>query len=106
MNGKHGPVLIGEVKGTPVGVVRFDIHKSSAEVSIYLVPDSDSKGWGSLLLKKSESWLQMQYPEVLCLHAKVLPDNIPSIKLFSKLNYIAKEQTSHVEFLKLVETCQ
>ena len=106
LNGKRGPVLIGEVKGTAVGVVRFDIQQSDAEVSIYLVPDSNFKGWGSLLLKKSESWLRQHYPSVLTLHAKVLPDNSPSIQLFSKLNYIANEQTSPLEFLKLVESCQ
>jgi len=104
LNDKHGPILIGEVKGTPVGVVRFDIHQSDAEVSIYLVPESGFKGWGGVLLMKSESWLRLKYPKVLRLHANVLPDNSSSIKLFSKQNYVVDAHTSPMEFMKNMET--
>jgi UDP-2,4-diacetamido-2,4,6-trideoxy-beta-L-altropyranose hydrolase len=106
LSGKNGPLLIGEVNHLPIGVVRFDVHQSDAEVSIYGVPGIGSKGWGSLLLKKSEFWLKQQYPQVLNLRAKVLPDNTRSINLFEKLNYIAKAHTSPMVFEKLMERCQ
>jgi RimJ/RimL family protein N-acetyltransferase len=97
--------LIGEINHHPIGVVRFDVHESSAEVSIYLVPDSGFKGWGSLLLNQAESWLRLQYPEVRTLHAKVLPGNVASQKLFSRLNYVSSEKNAHHEFVKEMETC-
>jgi RimJ/RimL family protein N-acetyltransferase len=101
----HGPLLIGEIRDQAIGVVRFDIYESSAEVSIYLVPDSGLKGWGSLLLSHAESWLQRHFPQVVTLHAKVLPDNEPSKKMFAKLNYVAIETHSPLEYVKAVETC-
>jgi RimJ/RimL family protein N-acetyltransferase len=105
LRSEHGPLLIGEIRHQPIGVVRFDIHESSAEVSIYLVPDSGLKGWGSLLLSHAESWLRRQFPQVLTLHAKVLPNNEPSQKMFAKLNYVAIETHTPLEYVKAVETC-
>jgi UDP-2,4-diacetamido-2,4,6-trideoxy-beta-L-altropyranose hydrolase len=105
LSSEHGPLLIGEIRGQAIGVVRFDIHESSAEVSIYLVPDSGLKGWGSLLLSHAESWLQRHFPQVVTLHAKVLPDNEPSKKMFAKLNYVAIETHTPLEYVKAVETC-
>ena len=105
LRSEHGPLLIGEIRHQPIGVVRFDIHQSSAEVSIYLVPDSGLKGWGSLLLSHAESWLRRQFPQVLTLHAKVLPNNEPSQKMFAKLNYVSIETHTPLEFVKAVETC-
>jgi RimJ/RimL family protein N-acetyltransferase len=101
----HGPLLIGEIRDQAIGVVRFDIYESSAEVSIYLVPDSGLKGWGSLLLSHAEFWLQRHFPQVVTLHAKVLPDNEPSKKMFTKLNYVAIETHTPLEYVKAVETC-
>lgn len=105
LRSEHGPLLIGEIRGQAIGVVRFDIHESSAEVSIYLVPDSGLKGWGSLLLIHAESWLQRHFPQIVTLQAKVLPDNEPSKKMFAKLNYVAIETHTPLEYVKAVETC-
>lgn len=104
LRNKQGPLLIGEVRHQPIGVVRFDIHQSSAEVSIYLVPDSGLKGWGSLLLSQAESWLQQHFPQVVTLHAKVLPNNESSKKMFAKLNYVSIENHTPLEYVKAVET--
>jgi len=99
------PILVGEVDTKPVGVVRFDISKNEAEVSIYLVPDSEFKGWGGFLLDQAEAWLRHHYPEVRTLHALVLPNNEPSKKLFSKLNYTLSANQAQLVFVKDVEAC-
>ena len=103
---KNGdPILIGEVNDKPVGVVRFDIGRNDAEVSIYLVPESGFKGWGSYLLEEAENWLRHNHPEVATLHAQVLPHNRPSQKLFARLNYNLCVNGEQFEFLKTMEVC-
>lgn len=99
------PILIGEIDTKPVGVVRFDISTNEAKVSIYLVPDSEFKGWGGCLLDQAEVWLHHHYPEVTTLHAQVLPNNEPSKKLFTKLNYTLSVSQAQLDFVKDVEAC-
>jgi RimJ/RimL family protein N-acetyltransferase len=105
LKNSNRPILIGEIDTKPVGVVRFDISKNEAEVSIYLVPDSEFKGWGGCLLDQAEVWLRHNFPEVTTLHARVLPNNEPSKKLFTKLNYTLFTSQAQLEFVKDVEVC-
>ena len=105
LENSNRPILIGEIDTKPVGVVRFDISINEAEVSIYLVPDSEFKGWGGCLLDQAEVWLRHHYPEVTTLHAQVLPNNEPSKKLFTKLNYTLFARQAQLEFVKDVEAC-
>jgi len=105
LKNRNRPILIGEVDAKPVGVVRFDISTNKADVSIYLVPNSEFKGWGGCLLDQAEVWLRHNYPEVTTLHAQVLPNNEPSKKLFCKRNYtLSANQDQHV-FVKDMEAC-
>jgi UDP-2,4-diacetamido-2,4,6-trideoxy-beta-L-altropyranose hydrolase len=94
------PILIGETKRKPVGVVRFDITDDIADVSIYLVPDSGSSGLGRSLLTQAESWLKEHHPKLSFLRAKVLAKNTPSKKLFLSLEYVQKNAATEIEFLK------
>jgi UDP-2,4-diacetamido-2,4,6-trideoxy-beta-L-altropyranose hydrolase len=105
LKNSNRPILIGEIDTKPVGVVRFNISKNKAEVSIYLIPDSEFKGWGGCLLDQAEVWLRHHYPEVTTFHAQVLPSNEPSKKLFTKLNYTLFASQAQLEFVKDVEAC-
>jgi UDP-2,4-diacetamido-2,4,6-trideoxy-beta-L-altropyranose hydrolase len=98
LNRSNNIILIGEINSMPVGVVRFEIEKNKAEVSIYLVPDSGVRGCGFYLLSQAETWLKMHIENVKYLNAKVLQNNEPSNKLFVKLNYIS--QLSKFGYLK------
>ena len=80
-------LLIGFIDKIQFGVVRFDIKNDMAEVSIYLVPKSESKGQGKNLLLASESWLRKNHPEIKKINAIVLNENEASKKLFSSSNY-------------------
>jgi len=97
------PILIGEVKGEPIGVVRFDISDGVAEVSIYLVPDSGKSGLGRGLLSQAERWLRKHHPNLTAIRARVLSQNIPSRKLFQSLQYVPQNDTSQIEFVKIYE---
>jgi UDP-2,4-diacetamido-2,4,6-trideoxy-beta-L-altropyranose hydrolase len=96
------PILIGEIAGKPVGVVRFEINNTEAEVSIYLIPESDNRGFGQDLLRASERWLSINRPSVTTLRAIVLHKNRPSINLFSNLQYVQCSYADQIEFLKKI----
>jgi len=80
-------LLIAERDGLPVGVVRFDIQNSEAEISIYLVPDTNTLVRGRDLLQNAENWLAQHYPQVKILHAHVLGTNARSNQLFQAAGY-------------------
>jgi UDP-2,4-diacetamido-2,4,6-trideoxy-beta-L-altropyranose hydrolase len=94
------PILIGEVQQTPVGVVRFDIHDGTAEVSIYLVPEPSYRGLGRKLLSAAENWLVINRPKVSKLIAYVLQGNGASIRLFQSMGYVKKNDATQIEFEK------
>ena len=86
-------LLIGQRNEVPIGVVRFDIHNCAAEVSIYLVPDSQNSGLGRGLLRSSELLFARNYPKVNKLHANVLGQNERSHLLFQAAGYQIKSTT-------------
>ncbi|MBY0575394.1 MAG: UDP-2,4-diacetamido-2,4,6-trideoxy-beta-L-altropyranose hydrolase [Gallionellaceae bacterium] len=80
-------LLIGHCKGSPVGVVRFDIKGNEASISIYLVPDISQPAQGRDLLQCAEHWLTANRPEVNKISACVLGSNDRSRRLFSGAGY-------------------
>ena len=80
-------LLIGERRGEPVGVVRFDIEGGTAEVSIYTAPARIGDGLGPDLLAAAEAWLEAHRPDVTGYTADVLGDNTASHGLFRTVGY-------------------
>jgi RimJ/RimL family protein N-acetyltransferase len=82
-------LLIGMINENQIGVVRFDIEKDVAEVSIYLVPEKDyfGKGKGKGLLLASEEWLKINHPEIKSIDATVMSGNEVSKRLFLGSGY-------------------
>jgi UDP-2,4-diacetamido-2,4,6-trideoxy-beta-L-altropyranose hydrolase len=80
-------LLIGERQGTPVGVVRFDLRGSEAQISIYLVPGEHPPGEGRCLLESAEQWLAAHRPRVTGVGAEVLAGNTRSERLFLGSGY-------------------
>lgn len=80
-------LLIGHRKGSPVGVVRFDIRGDEAEVSIYLVPGIQRSGQGRDLLQSAEHWFAANRPRVRRVRAHVLGGNERSKRLFFGAGY-------------------
>lgn len=86
-------LLIGELDGVPVGVVRFDVHEHEAEVSIYLVPDVNNSGCGRGLLQSAEVWMKKNRRNVNTLRAQVLGENERSHHLFLAAGYEVEATT-------------
>ena len=97
--GSSRVLLIGYREGLAVGVVRFDFDGGEAEVSIYLVPDTQVRGLGRVLLIGAERWVAEFRPEAHTVRAHVLGGNEPSHRLFLRANYQV-ESTCFVKRLK------
>lgn len=82
-------LLIGEVKGLPVGVVRYDLSGSGALVSVYLVPGRLGSGFGAPLLRAADQWLRQNRPAVQSINAEILPGNEASRRVFAAAGYAA-----------------
>ena len=61
LSDKNVLFLIAELLSKPIGVIRFEIEKNEALISIYKVPKSP-KSFG--LIKKSSMWLFFNYPNI------------------------------------------
>jgi RimJ/RimL family protein N-acetyltransferase len=93
-------LLIGESDGVPIGVVRFDIWNSEAEISIYLVPETKASVRGRDLLQAAEQWCSFNRPAVSTLRAHVLGANERSQHLFLAAGYDV-ESTCYLKRLHL-----
>ncbi|PTU32371.1 UDP-2,4-diacetamido-2,4,6-trideoxy-beta-L-altropyranose hydrolase [Stenotrophobium rhamnosiphilum] len=81
-------LLIGEIDGRAIGVLRFDdLMSTETTVSIYLVPTELSKGYGPLLLRAGQRWLTAEYPKLRWIIAKIHVDNTPSVAAFTEAGY-------------------
>lgn len=81
------PLYIAEQAGSEVGVIRFDIDDTQAEVSLYLAPDLNGRGLGTQLLLLGEQKLLQERPNILKVVATVLAGNEASHRLFRRCGY-------------------
>ena len=84
-------ILLAEVESNPIGVIRFDLHNTSAEISIFINPDYIGQGFGRVIYLQAESYLKANRSgsntEIKQIKARVLADNIRSESFFSDLGY-------------------
>lgn len=82
-------ILVGEIGGRPIGVVRFDHDpgRDQAEVSIYLDPQINGIGLGTRLLAAAERFIAARPDAPATLVAQTLPGNDASARLFAALGY-------------------
>ncbi len=80
-------LLIGEINGAPLGVVRYDGGPSSTELSIYVAPDGDTAGGGLALLLAAQAWVRQHHPERFPISAEVLEGNEASHQLFRNAGF-------------------
>ena len=96
INDLNRPLLIGELNDFPIGVVRFDIKRNQAEVSIYVIPEEQNSGHGAELLQSAENWLSQHCLEVNSILAQALGENSRSHRLFISANY-KLDATSYIK---------
>jgi len=80
-------VLLAEVGKEPRGVLYFAVDGAIVEVSIHLRPGFWGKGLGSAILRDGLVWLKNTIPMVNLVVAKIIPNNIASIKIFESQGF-------------------
>jgi RimJ/RimL family protein N-acetyltransferase len=93
-------LLLGSSAGIDFGVVRFDFIDSEKVItSIYLNPSVTGRGLGRKLLIKGLAWVRDNYPEIKSVIAEIIPQNIPSIRLFESLGFYKTHSTLRLDLL-------
>jgi len=80
-------LLIGEIKGKPVGVLRYDLSGEEALISVYLVPGGQGQGVGTQLIRSGSVWLQEHQPRIKVVTAEILSTNVASLRAFAQAGY-------------------
>ena len=80
-------LLIGEMEGKPVGVLRYDLSGEEALISVYLVPGGQGKGVGTQLIRCGSVWLKEHQPRIKVVNAEILSVNVASLRAFEQAGY-------------------
>jgi RimJ/RimL family protein N-acetyltransferase len=83
-------LLVAEVAGTPIGVVRLDAKSSTWAyvVSVNLAPDVRGRGYAVPALAAARDWLKVHDPDARRLIAHIRPDNERSVRTFESAGYV------------------
>ena len=65
-------ILIAELHGRSIGVLRYDIDGRLAVISIYTVPGIKGYGIGTQIIRTGSKWLRRHFPDIHKIQAKVL----------------------------------
>lgn len=87
LNNPDRLLLIGELEGKPVGVLRYDLDGTHALVSVYLVPGNKGQGIGTELIRNGSGWLRRHYPTVDAVKAEIFRKNFASLRAFESAGY-------------------
>lgn len=82
-------ILIGEYRGSPIGMVRFDYKEDVAFVNILLDEAHRGAGFGKIILNEAISNAKGKWKR---LHALVKPENAASLALFQSLGFRAVDR--------------
>ncbi|MGO3209998.1 MAG: GNAT family N-acetyltransferase [Brachybacterium sp.] len=95
-------LYVVERGGAPVGTVRFDaLEAGEWEVSITLAPEARGVGLSRPVLAAGESAFLERHPGTV-LVAAILPDNLPSQRLFARAGYQLDQTRDDGDFDVLV----
>jgi UDP-2,4-diacetamido-2,4,6-trideoxy-beta-L-altropyranose hydrolase len=80
-------LLVAYCGHLPVGILRFDLAGSSAEVSLYLDPELTGIGLGTRLLREAQRWIAAEQPALRRLTAHVKESNSASAAAFASAGF-------------------
>jgi RimJ/RimL family protein N-acetyltransferase len=78
-------LLIGLYGTTPIGTARLDVEGNQAEISVTVAPECRGGGKGAQLIAMATKW-GMKHGLTTVI-ARVKPENVASIKAFTKAGY-------------------
>ncbi|OEU54982.1 MAG: UDP-2,4-diacetamido-2,4,6-trideoxy-beta-L-altropyranose hydrolase [Desulfuromonadales bacterium C00003096] len=92
-------LLVGEIDGKPVGVLRYNLCGDEALISVYLVPGCEGQGVGSQLIRSGSLWLRKNQPHLKVVNAEIQSSNIASIRAFTWAGF----QKHHVTYQEVLQ---
>jgi spore coat polysaccharide biosynthesis protein SpsF len=99
LKNKNSFFLIAFIKKSKnIGAIRYEKDKEIFKVSITIKKNFRKKGYGSLILKKSENFLKKGSVII----AKIKKNNNISLKLFKKNNYQLLKKNTNLSLIKIV----
>src|SRR4051812_28020749 len=83
-------LLVAEVAGAPIGVVRLDANNSRSVyvVSLNLGPAARGRGYAVPALDAARDWLKVHDSGARRLLAHIRPDNERSVRTFESAGYV------------------
>lgn len=79
--------LLARVKGTPAGMIRYELKDDQAVISYLLDRRFRGKSLGAIMLQKGEEILRKQHPQVRTISGQVLETNRASVISFQRAHY-------------------
>lgn len=80
-------ILIFEIDGTPIGMVRFSISDAEGVIGVMVAPEHRGKGYGPQLIALGSAVFLKKHPATP-IRAFIKKANSGSIKSFEKANFI------------------
>lgn len=90
LSDQNHEILIGELDGIPVGVIRFDRENEHATVSVYLIPGNEGRGLGKRLIHQGTCWIAEHW-SIKVIVAEIHPENVASVAAFEAVGFRKKK---------------
>jgi UDP-2,4-diacetamido-2,4,6-trideoxy-beta-L-altropyranose hydrolase len=100
INNDNSHILILHIGKMNMGVIRFEIDKTTAIINYSVDTNYRGQGLGRLLLQLGEEYLKERCEFVTQLIGHVKPNNIASIKSFE--GYEKTMENNHIVFIKMI----
>lgn len=91
-------IIVAEIEGEPVGVIRYDRKEDRATVSVYLVPGNQGQGLGTQLISEGTRWIAENW-QISAIDAFIKTENLASIAAFEAAGF-QKEHCIYSMILK------
>lgn len=90
-------LLVGDVRGQPVGSIRFDSHDDwcTARLSYVVAPEARGQGFSRPLVSQGVQWLRSCHPAAT-VHADVVQHNERSLRLFRHAGWSEEREDAGV----------
>lgn len=100
LTSKNSYIYVAYIEDIPVGQIRIDLQGCNGIISYSICNSFRGMGYGEAIIRLSESRIKEEDTIIGKLTAYVKYENIPSQKIFEKLNYIKSDNIDKIEYYK------
>jgi UDP-2,4-diacetamido-2,4,6-trideoxy-beta-L-altropyranose hydrolase len=97
---KHCLYLIAFLDGRAMGSIRFEVADRTALINYLIDPAYHGMGLGRAMLAKGISALCSSGMEINTIEGYVVPQNVPSVRVFEKMAFCREGQNDRIRYYK------